>query len=71
MTGAAFVNEVHANPLQLDINYRGFTGSPRLGKGQALSVYMDGVRCNQSFGERLDCMAADGEGTGFFMHLIQ
>jgi outer membrane receptor protein involved in Fe transport len=46
-----FVNEVQSNPFQPDINYRGYTASPLLGTPQGLSVYMDGVRLNQPFGE--------------------
>jgi outer membrane receptor protein involved in Fe transport len=45
------VNEVQNNPFQPDINYRGYTASPLLGTPQGLSVYMDGVRLNQPFGE--------------------
>jgi len=50
-TGGVFVNEMQGNPLQPDINYRGFTASPLLGTPQGLSVYMDGVRLNQPFGD--------------------
>lgn len=49
--GSVFVNEVQGNPYQPDINYRGFTASPLLGTPQGLSVYMDGVRLNQPFGD--------------------
>lgn len=49
--GGVHVNEVQGNPLQPDINYRGFTASPLLGTAQGLSVYMDGVRLNQPFGD--------------------
>jgi outer membrane receptor protein involved in Fe transport len=51
MTGGVFVNDVQNNPLQPDINYRGFTASPLLGTAQGLSLYMDGVRLNQPFGD--------------------
>jgi len=46
-----YVNDVQNNPLQPDINYRGFTASPLLGTPQGLSVYVDGVRFNQPFGD--------------------
>jgi outer membrane receptor protein involved in Fe transport len=46
-----FVNEVQSNPFQPDVNYRGYTASPLLGTPQGLSVYLDGVRLNQPFGE--------------------
>ena len=45
------VNEVQGNPFQADVNYRGYTASPLLGTPQGLSVYMDGVRLNQPFGD--------------------
>ena len=45
------VNEVQGNPYQLDVNYRGFTASPLLGVAQGLSVYVDGVRVNEPFGD--------------------
>lgn len=50
MTGVN-INEMQGNPLQSDISYRGFTASPLLGTPQGLSVYMDGVRMNQPFGD--------------------
>jgi outer membrane receptor protein involved in Fe transport len=46
-----YVNEIQGNPLQPDINYRGYTASPLLGTPQGLSLFMDGVRLNQPFGE--------------------
>ena len=45
------VNDMQGNPFQPDINYRGFTASPVLGTAQGLSVYLDGVRLNQPFGD--------------------
>ena len=49
--GSVHVNEVQNNPFQPDVNYRGFTASPLLGTPQGLSVYVDGVRFNQPFGD--------------------
>ena len=49
--GGVHVNENQGNPFQPDVNYRGYTASPLLGTPQGLSVYMDGVRLNQPFGE--------------------
>ncbi len=49
--GSVHVNEMQGNPYQLDVNYRGYTASPLLGTPQGLSVYMDGVRMNQPFGD--------------------
>ena len=51
LAGGVFVNEVQGNPLQPDITYRGFTASPLLGTPQGLSVYLDGIRMNQPFGD--------------------
>jgi outer membrane receptor protein involved in Fe transport len=42
------------NPFQLDINYHGFTASPLLGTPEGLSVYLDGVRVNESFGDTVN-----------------
>src|SRR5262245_52132427 len=39
------------NPFQADVTFRGFTASPLLGTPQGLSVYVDGVRVNESFGD--------------------
>jgi len=49
--GSVYVNDVQNNPFQPDINYRGYTASPLLGTPQGLSVFMDGVRLNQPFGD--------------------
>ena len=46
-----YVNEMQGNPFQPDVNYRGYTASPLLGTPQGLSIYMDGVRLNQPFGD--------------------
>jgi outer membrane receptor protein involved in Fe transport len=45
------LNEIQGNPYQADLNYRGYTASPLLGTPQGLSVYLDGVRLNQPFGD--------------------
>jgi outer membrane receptor protein involved in Fe transport len=42
------------NPFQSDVNYHGFTASPLLGTPQGLSVYIDGVRVNESFGDTVN-----------------
>ena len=49
--GSVYVNDTQNNLLQPDINFRGYTASPLLGTPQGLSVYLDGVRLNQPFGE--------------------
>lgn len=49
--GGMVINELQGNPFQSDVSYRGFTASPLLGTPQGLSVYADGVRLNQPFGD--------------------
>lgn len=39
------------NPFQPDVSFRGFSASPLFGAPQALSVYLDGVRVNEAFGD--------------------
>lgn len=45
------VNAAQGNPFQPDISFRGFTASPLLGVPQGLSVFQDGVRINEPFGD--------------------
>ena len=45
------VNDHAGNPFQVDLNYRGFTASPQVGTPQGLSVFFDGVRVNEPFGD--------------------
>lgn len=49
--GSIYINEAQGNPFMADVNYRGYTASPLLGTPQGLSVYLDGVRMNQPFGD--------------------
>ncbi|MBI3346709.1 MAG: TonB-dependent receptor [Burkholderiales bacterium] len=49
--GSVYLNEMQGNPLQPDVNFRGYTASPLLGSQQGLSLYLDGVRLNQPFGD--------------------
>ncbi|HTT08588.1 MAG TPA: TonB-dependent receptor [Gammaproteobacteria bacterium] len=49
--GSVNINEVTGNPLQPDVQFRGFTSSPLLGTPQGLAVYVDGVRVNEVFGD--------------------
>ena len=48
------VNETQNNPYQPDVNFRGFTASPLVGTPQGLSVYQDGVRINEPFGDTVN-----------------
>ncbi|MBI1397432.1 MAG: TonB-dependent receptor plug domain-containing protein [Betaproteobacteria bacterium] len=45
------VNDYQGNPFQQDLNFRGFSASPLIGTPQGLSVYVDGVRVNEGFGD--------------------
>ena len=45
------VNAVSGSPFQNDITYRGYRASPVLGSAQGISVYLDGVRVNEPFGD--------------------
>jgi iron complex outermembrane receptor protein len=52
--GSVIINEAQNNPLQPDIQYRGFTASPLLGLPQGLAVYQNGVRVNEVFGDTIN-----------------
>jgi outer membrane receptor protein involved in Fe transport len=45
------ISQAQGNPYQPDVSFRGFTASPVLGTPQGLSVFMDGVRINEPFGD--------------------
>ena len=45
------VNDYQGNPFQMDVTYRGFTASPQVGTAQGLSVFFDGIRVNEPFGD--------------------
>lgn len=49
--GSVHLNNLGSNPFQPDVNYRGFRGSPLLGLPQGISVFLDGARINESFGD--------------------
>jgi iron complex outermembrane receptor protein len=49
-----FINEAQNNPLQPDVQYRGFVGSSLLGLPQGLAVYQNGVRINEPFGDTVN-----------------
>ncbi len=52
--GSVHINEAQNNVLQPDIYYRGFVASPLLGLPQGLSVYVNGVRFNEPFGDTVN-----------------
>lgn len=45
------VNDYQGNPFQMDVTYRGFTAGPQIGTPQGLSVFIDGIRVNEPFGD--------------------
>jgi outer membrane receptor protein involved in Fe transport len=45
------INSAQNNRYQADISFRGFTASPLVGVPQGLSVFQDGVRINEAFGD--------------------
>ena len=49
--GSVNTSNTVANPYQADVSFRGFTASPLLGTPQGLSVFVDGVRVNEAFGD--------------------
>lgn len=49
--GSVTLNDTQSSPMQMDVSFRGFTASPVLGTPQGLSVFLDGVRVNESFGD--------------------
>ncbi|HEC58228.1 hypothetical protein LCGC14_0852700 [marine sediment metagenome] len=52
--GSVSLNQAQNNPFQPDLKYRGFTASPLVGNSQGLSVYIDGVRANEPFGDAIN-----------------
>ncbi len=52
--GGVTVTEGQSNPYMADVNFRGFTASPLAGAPQGLSVFQDGVRVNEPFGDTVN-----------------
>ncbi|HAU09008.1 TonB-dependent receptor [Gammaproteobacteria bacterium] len=52
--GSVTLNDAQNNPLQPDLQYRGFTASPLLGLAQGLSVYQNGARINEPLGDSVN-----------------
>jgi len=48
------LGDTEGNLFQRSLTYRGFTASPLLGLPQGLSVFVDGVRVNESFGDMVN-----------------
>ena len=53
LTGVS-INAAQGNPLQPDLQFRGFTATPLLGGSVGISVYVDGVRVNEIFGDTVN-----------------
>jgi iron complex outermembrane recepter protein len=51
LAGGVNLNDTQGNPYQQDLSFRGFTASPVLGTPEGVSVYVDGVRVNEEFGD--------------------
>ncbi len=51
--GSVNINDAQNNPFQPDIQYRGFTVSPLMGLPQGMSVYTNGIRFNEPFGDNV------------------
>ena len=48
------LNDAQNNPLQRDLQYRGFTASPLLGLAQGIAVFQNGVRINEPLGDAVN-----------------
>ncbi len=49
--GSVTTSNAQGNPFQPDLSYRGLTVSPLVGLPQGLSIYQNGIRINESFGD--------------------
>jgi outer membrane receptor protein involved in Fe transport len=52
--GSVSINANQGNPWQSDLTYRGFLASPLAGSPIGLSMYLDGMRFNDGFGETIN-----------------
>ena len=48
------MNMAQNNPLQPDLQFRGYTASPLLGLPQGIAIYQNGMRLNGPFGETVN-----------------
>ena len=48
------LNAAQGNASQVDLTFRGFSASPLLGTPQGISVFIDGVRVNEPFGDAVN-----------------
>ncbi len=52
--GSVSVNSAQNNPLQADVQFRGYSASPLLGLPMGVSVYQNGVRINEPLGDAVN-----------------
>ena len=52
--GSVTHNDAQNNPLQPDVQYRGYTASPLLGLAQGMAIYQNGVRINEPLGDSVN-----------------
>ncbi|HEY4188217.1 MAG TPA: TonB-dependent receptor [Polyangia bacterium] len=52
--GSVSVNQAAGSPLQPDLQYRGYLSSPLVGAPQGLSVYLNGMKLNEAFGDTVN-----------------
>lgn len=52
--GSVTINEGQSNPFMSDVFFRGFTATPLMGAPQGMSVYQDGIRVNEPFGDTVN-----------------
>ena len=52
--GSVNMNGAQGNSWQSDLTYRGFLGGPLTGSSIGLSVYLDGMRFNDGFGDTIN-----------------
>ena len=53
-TPSVTINSAQNNPLQPDLQFRGFSASPLLGLSQGLVVYQNGARVNEPLGDAVN-----------------
>ena len=52
--GSVHINDAQNNPLQSEVQYREFTASPLLGLPQGISIFQNGIRINEPFGDAIN-----------------
>lgn len=52
--GSFLINDAQGNPMQPNVQFRGFTSSPILGLPQGLAVFQNGIRMNEPFGDTVN-----------------